>query len=496
MSSRAVLATAVLLLCLGGCSGEEPARPEAQHERRSGAGDREQQPEQGEQWMRGAAVPPELARRPRLLAEETPPGLMAVPDGELAEWQGQARWDRKAKPLGAKYGGPADLEARVALASYSSGLSVAVEVRDDRHQPAQVAGALDRSDHVELELWPERRDAPLGLRFHLGTARQLVQVLRPAEPWREQAISAFGAATPEGYRIEARVPLTALTPLPSPEVKRVHYRVTVHDADEAEEKAEPMLELTGTVDLTPAMTVPAAVRERPSVRVCFAAHRDALWAYENGWRCAVPYPWPHLVVDDRQNPPRIELAFPRVPDPPRIAWIRERVLFLNFIGLERGVAALLDGRETILSVMPLGVVGAEEPGNPRARDSDAEVLTLPDGTYALAVTHAQPAQAGPLGGRCAGGHRILLSILALKGALKSTPESPAPDPPPATPFLEEVFRTVLEDCETSVANDWTLSRDARTIKVHSSLTPSRPAVRWVYRDGRYRRAAGPAPRRR
>jgi len=34
------------------------------------------------------------------------------------------------------------------------------------------------------------------------------------------------------------------------------------------------------------------------------------------------------------------------------------------------------------------------------------------------------------------------------------------------------------------------------IKVQSSLTPSRPAVRWVYRDGRYRRAAGPAPRRR
>jgi hypothetical protein len=146
--------------------------------------------------------------------------------------------------------------------------------------------------------------------------------------------------------------------------------------------------------------------------------------------------------------------------------------------------------------MPLGVVGAEDPGNPRARESDAEVLTLPDGTYALAVTHAQPARPGPLGGRCAGGHRVLLSILALRGALKSTPESPAPDPPPTTPYLEEVFRAVLEDCGTSLANDWSLSRDARTIEVHSSLTPSRPAVRWVYRGGRYRRAAGPDPRRR
>jgi hypothetical protein len=160
-------------------------------------------------------------------------------------------------------------------------------------------------------------------------------------------------------------------------------------------------------------------------------------------------------------------------------------MFVNYIGVRRGVAALLDAKDTILSYVPLGVVSADNPGNPRSSESGAEQLTLPDGTFAVAVTHAFPATAGPLGGRCHAGHRVLLSILALKGALKSTPHDPAP-PPPFTPYLEEVFRTVLEDCEASVANDWTLSRDRRTIRVHNSLYPSRPTATWIFDGGRYR----------
>ena len=174
-----------------------------------------------------------------------------------------------------------------------------------------------------------------------------------------------------------------------------------------------------------------------------------------------------------------------MPTPPRIVWIRERVLFVNFIGVRTGVAALLDEKDAILSVMPLGVVGAEDPGNPRVSESGTETLRLPDGTYAVAVTHAYPAKPGALGGRCAAGHRVFLSLVALRGCYKSTPEKPAPDPE-FTPYLEEVFRVLLEDCETSVANDWSLSRDRRTIKVHSSLYPSRPSQVWIFRDGSYR----------
>jgi hypothetical protein len=169
-------------------------------------------------------------------------------------------------------------------------------------------------------------------------------------------------------------------------------------------------------------------------------------------------------------------------------------MFINLLGLERGVAALLDKHETILSIAsPLGVVGAQSPGNARTKHSDAEPLVLPDGTYAAAVTHAFLAQPGALGGRCAGGHKVYLSIFALRGALKSTPHERAPEPE-TPPYLEEVFRTLLEDCTRSTANDWSLSRDRKTIKVHSSLYPSRPPIVWIFRDGRYQPAESEALR--
>jgi hypothetical protein len=74
--------------------------------------------------------------------------------------------------------------------------------------------------------------------------------------------------------------------------------------------------------------------------------------------------------------------------------------------------------------------------------------------------------------------------VALRGCLVSTPFAPAPAPP-SPPFLEEIFRATLEDCESSLANDWSLSKDRKTIKVHSSLHPSRRGVTCVWRDGRY-----------
>ena len=212
--------------------------------------------------------------------------------------------------------------------------------------------------------------------------------------------------------------------------------------------------------------------------------------YVNGWRCGVPYQAAMIQEDDADPASPLRLGYARVPEPPRIVWTRERLMFINIVGRERGVAALLDRRDTILSVMPLGVVGAFDPGNPIVKESDAEPMTLPDGTYAVAVTHALGARPGELGGRCRAGHRVYLSVLALRGCLKSTPHAPAPDPP-FTPYLEEVFRTLLEDCQGSVANDWSLSRDRKTISVHSSLHPALPPTRWVYKDGRYRRREEP-----
>ena len=86
-----------------------------------------------------------------------------------------------------------------------------------------------------------------------------------------------------------RVPLQVLTPLSTPEVQHLRYRVVIHDVDVEGQPAVPTLELSGSLRLDPPMTVPAAVRERGSVRICLASQSDALWGYENGWRCAIPY---------------------------------------------------------------------------------------------------------------------------------------------------------------------------------------------------------------
>jgi len=449
---------------------------------------------------RGAAPPPALARRPRFKPPtEEKRGLQVLPDGNLREWEvAGASWITLRPVTGAKgFTGAEDLSAKLAVASYGSGLSLAVDVRDDRRRHAKVSATLRRSDHVEVEVWPggrpratlRLRDRAVGVRVLLGGLRELVELVRPSEAWRQAAIRSFGADDPEGYHLEVRLPLPALTPLPAPRVDRLDYRVTVYDTDEEDEATEPTLRAEGSVSLDPPLEVPEAVQRRGSVRACIASEPDALWGYEGGWRCSVPYLEKDTVVDDDARPGSdLRFGHSLLPEPPTLVWIRERVIFVNLLGVDRGIAALLDKKGTLLSLLPLGVVGALDPGSTWAKDSDAEPIQLPDGAWAVAVTHAYPAATSVVpGGRCAVGHRVLLSVLALRGCLVSTPHVPAPDPP-FPPYLEEVFRASLEDCEDTSAHDWTLSKDRSTITVHDSLYPGRAPRIYRYRDGRYRRA--------
>lgn len=465
---------------------------------------------------KGFSITPQLARKPRI-KPLGPPGLRAIPDGDLKEWKDSpaATWleidqpwqpsrPRLATPYPGRsqlrrnvWQGKKDLSARIGLASYSGGISLALKVTDDVHRPALAVSALGQSDHVVLELIPRgpRGEGKLarhlvGLRLRLGTKRQLIDLVKPRHQQRRlRLIAVTGVPQGRGYRLEAKLPLTALTPLPGPVVHSMGYRVTIYDSDAPSQAAQPTLRLSGELKLSPPLQVPEAVRKRASIRICQATQSEALWGYWHGWRCTVPYVQSGLTVG--RDPDRwVSSAHARVPGPPRLVWIRERLMFVNLPGQRRGVAALLDKNDTILSLFRLGVVGSLSPGNPLTRSSGAEHFKLPDGSWAVAVVHAIPATTTALGGRCGGGHQVSLSVLALRHCLTSTPHKPAP-PPPRTPYIEEVLRVLLEDCTRRVANDWTLSKDRRTIRVHSSLYPTRPPVVHVYRGGRYVPAVKP-----
>jgi len=436
---------------------------------------------------KGQTIPFKLGRRPRIKLIKNP-GLRALPDGELREWQAFSGWLTNAASVkGATHGGKQDLDARLGLASYPGGLSLAIKVTDDVHRHARFAAAFGRSDHVEVEIEPlgDRKlgklaSALVGVKLRFGTRRQLVEMIR-GDQRRLKLIAATGVEEAGGYRLETKLPLSALTPLPAPRIHRVRYRVTVFDSDEQGKQARATLRFEGELKLDPPMQVPEAVQRRASVRICQVMMDDALWSYWYGWRCAVAYR--RTLRMDREGTGVLELAYARVADAPKAIWIHERMMFVNVPGHNVGLAALLDRRSTITSVMRMGVVGAEDPGNPLSHESGAEVLKLPDGSWAMAVVHAYPARAG-LGGECANGHQVYLSVLALRGALTSTPHKPAPEPE-HPPFLEEILKVQLEDCEGRVANDWKVSKDRRTVRVHSSLFPTRPAALYVFARGRY-----------
>ena len=322
-----------------------------------------------DRWARLPGFPPRAAR-----------GLHALPDGSLEEWQGRAvHWNRTARPVGrpAGYRGRADLHApRFGLASYGSGVSLALEVFDDSHRPAVATGVLGSSDHVEVELFPG--DAGPGVKLQLGTLRKLVRFVRPAQAWRERDVSAAGVASETGYRVEARVPLSTLTPLSGPRIAKIRYRVTLHDADadDLDGRTRPTLRFEGSAVLSPPLEVPEAVQRRTSVRICAGSQADALWSFRNGWRCAVPYRDGAVPADDTAAPAGPRPGRTRIPSAPRIVWIRERLMFINFIGARRGLAALVDRGETILSVMPLGVVGSADPGKAALRFVGRRAPTL------------------------------------------------------------------------------------------------------------------------
>ena len=443
--------------------------------------------------MRGFRPPKQWATRPRPAAQDKA-GLGVQPDGELGEWGAdRVKWMVSTSGIkGAKgWSGPADLSGRLALASYSGGLSLALKVKDDVRRTATYAGALDSSDHVDLQLTPVAEGKltrlgkrAVGLHLRLGTLRQLIQ--ERGEPGIKRSVSpaCTAVATAEGYQLEIKIPLTALAPLPGPELDKVDYRITLFDADAEGEEAKPTVRFAGRAMLDPAPRVHEAVRKRGSVRACMAGVEGALWGYHNGWRCAVPYVLPATQEEDgvRRNP--LGLGLHRVPEGPRIVWIRERLFFVNLPGVERGIAALMDERKVISSIMRLGVVSAEDPGNAMSKRSGAEPFKLPDGTWAAAVTHAYPREPGPLGGRCGGTHRVYLSVLALHRAFTSTPHKPAPVPDPP-PELEEILRVLLEDCHATVANDWSLGKEGQTVEVKSSLHPHRPATVYGFKNGKY-----------
>jgi hypothetical protein len=459
---------------------------------------------------KGQRVPPELGRRPRFSRRPKAPGLRCAPDGVLGEWRGAKglRWI-EAKPIaGAKgYSGPKDQAAKLALASYAGGISLVVSVSDDVHLPAKAAGAFGYADAVELELWPQRPkgETPktVGVHLWLGSFKQLARFDRPKESWREGATQAFGSEIGGGWQIEARLSIGVLTPLPAPKVERLRYRITIHDRD-AKGASVPTLRAEGTLKLDPALEVPEAVQRRGSVRLCMAdLPNRALWGYRRGWRCSIPYR-PHRQAEDDTAPtPGLRFSHARLPKPPMMRFLRERVLLMNYPELRRGVAGLIDMDKDLVSLLRLGIIGAQDPGNPRTRTSDAEPVRLPDGTWAIAVTHAYPvrdveqrseqAEAPPLGLRCAGGHRVYLSIIAVRGAPHVTPHKhvPKPDPPPR---LTEALRVLLEDCERSRAYDWSISRDRKRVVIRDSVFPQRAAQVFVYdaKRGIYQRRA---PRR-
>jgi hypothetical protein len=186
----------------------------------------------------------------------------------------------------------------------------------------------------------------------------------------------------------------------------------------------------------------------------------------------------------------LRLGYSYLPTVPELEGLREHLLFMNFAGVQRGLAALVDEENDVLSVLPLGVVGAEEPGNATTKHSDAKPIILPDGERALVIIHALPAETWGQKGRCLKKPRVFLSIVALRGVHRLDAPIPSVLAGRPYPYLDEIFQTLLEDCDASAMNRWEFSADHKTIKVYNSIYPTQPAATYIYKGQRYQAMSG------
>lgn len=431
-------------------------------------------------------------------------GIRIIPDGKFDEWQ-NPNWLKTPKVLsGLKlYQGESDLSAKIAFSSYDRGLNFVAIIKDDHHIPAKGVSALATSDAVELKLWPmNRADETLhpavGVHFWLGSFKTLVDSKRYRQRFRVEKTSSYGAELEDGWLIEARFPLSVLTPLRLPQVSHLKYEITIHDADR-EDRAEATLRFSGMIGLSPKMEIHEAIQRRDSLRVCMADTKDKaakpLWGFHHGWRCTLPYHYPaHYKKDDRSESNDFVFDYSRALEPPYFRFLKERLVMLNYPKYHEGLVALLDKNDKILSLLNTGVIGAKDPGNYRVKESDAEAIRLPDGDWAAIITHSKAShppiqkKAGRLvefKTRCIAGQRVILSIVALRHAFHLTPNKRRADSK-QTPFLEEVFSAAIDDCETLITKEWKISKDAKRVTIHDSLNPNRQADVFHYKDGLYR----------
>ena len=97
--------------------------------------------------------------------------------------------------------------------------------------------------------------ATVGVRLRLGTRRRLVEFSRLVEAWRNKATGVEAIDIPGGYRVEARLPLSILTPLLAPKVGKIRYRVTVFDAHSGDARSQAVLRFEGVATLNAPMSV-------------------------------------------------------------------------------------------------------------------------------------------------------------------------------------------------------------------------------------------------
>jgi hypothetical protein len=255
--------------------------------------------------------------------------------------------------------------------------------------------------------------------------------------------------------------------------------VVLFDADPAAVKNSPAKKLAAQrheLNFVPALEVPLPVQQRVSARICHGAFDNAFWSYDNGWRCSLAEEKTTIAGDDTAS--RLPfLAHIRIPEPPRIPTIAERLVVFNFLGGFRGGLALVDPKEKIYSILHLGVVGRSDPGNARVKLAEVKPFKLPDGDWAVRLVHSY----FPPRVACASAPETFLSIVALRDTTIGKPIART-----SQPYLEEIFRHPLNSCNTLDAWDWQLRSAGKRIDMRSLLKPSTGNRRFDYDKGRYR----------